>query len=72
MILYTPLSESDIFPQSTEQFANRECITYEGKMVIAERNTDGSYQMVQLLSTNPQDFLNEKYSPGTTINHFQA
>lgn len=67
MILYTPLSESDIFPQSNEHLLNRECITYEGKMVIAERNESGSYQMIQLLSTDPQDFLNAKYSPGSIL-----
>lgn len=65
MILYTPLSQSDIFPPSDESFKNRECISYEGKMMIAEKNVDGSYQLVQLLSTDPQDFL--KYSPGSIL-----
>lgn len=67
MILYTPLSDSDIFPPSNEEFLNREYITYEGKMMIADRNENGSYQIVQLLSTDPQDYLNMKFSPGSII-----
>jgi hypothetical protein len=66
VILYTPLSQSDIFPPSDEGFKNRECISYDGKMMLADKNLDGSYQMVQLLSTDPQDFL--KFSPGSILN----
>ncbi|MGM8366473.1 YlzJ-like family protein [Virgibacillus sp. W0181] len=65
MILYTPLCESDIFPN--DKVDNREFISYQGKTVLAERNNEGSYQMLQLLSTDPQDFLNENYVPGTIL-----
>ncbi|GAB3066978.1 YlzJ-like family protein [Virgibacillus ainsalahensis] len=65
MILYTPLSEAEIFPHSTDEFSKRHFVSHEGKSLYAEQNTDGSYQLLQLLSTNPQDFLEEKYAPGT-------
>ncbi|WP_197046598.1 YlzJ-like family protein [Oceanobacillus salinisoli] len=68
MILYTPLSETDIFPQSADEFSNRQCISCDGKMMIADRNTDGTYQVVQLLSTDPQDFLDQRYLPGSVLN----
>ncbi|SES76706.1 YlzJ-like protein [Oceanobacillus limi] len=68
MILYTPLAETDIFPHEAGENVNRECINYNGKQVFVEKNKDGSYQLLQLLSTDPQDFLDDNYSPGTIIN----
>ena len=67
MILYTPLSESDIFPTTDNTYANRQCVTYEGRTVFVEKNNNGEYQLVQLLSTDPQDYLNDKYTPGSII-----
>lgn len=68
MIIYTPLSETDVFPTSeNEQMSNRHLISYQGKMMYVEQLDDGSYQLLQLMSTDPQDYLNEQYSPGTII-----
>ncbi|MFS0672493.1 YlzJ-like family protein [Ornithinibacillus sp. 179-J 7C1 HS] len=67
MILYTPLSDSEVFPTDEIVFRNRQCITYEGKTVYVEKNGNGEYQLVQLLSTDPNDYLNVKYAPGTIL-----
>ncbi|WP_083443556.1 YlzJ-like family protein [Ornithinibacillus contaminans] len=67
MILYTPLAETDIFPIAADAYTNRVCINYGGKQVYVEKNSDGAYRLLQLLSTDPQDFLNENYTPGTII-----
>ncbi|MUK89857.1 hypothetical protein GMD78_15920 [Ornithinibacillus sp. L9] len=67
MILYTPLAETDIFPNEAGENVNRECVSYNGKQVYVERNNDGTYQVLQLLSTDPQDFLDSTYAPGTIL-----
>ncbi|MFC2950056.1 YlzJ-like family protein [Virgibacillus sediminis] len=67
MILYTPLSEHEIFPQSEEQFSNRHLLSINGRSLYAERKNDGSYQILQLLSTDPQDYMDENYTPGNII-----
>lgn len=67
MVLYTPLCKNDIFPEELEQ-DKRKYLTIEGKTIYAEELNDGSYKLLQLMSTNPQDFLNANYSPGTIIN----
>ncbi|RLL45369.1 hypothetical protein D8M04_10980 [Oceanobacillus piezotolerans] len=67
MILYTPLAQSDIFPPSSDDYTNRHCITHEGRLMLADRTSDGGYQMVQLLSTNPYDFLEERFTPGNIL-----
>ncbi|MGM8211700.1 YlzJ-like family protein [Virgibacillus sp. W0430] len=66
MILYTPLCETDVFPVNSES-SQQECLTYQGKTILAEKNSDGAYQVIQLLSTDPDDFLNESYIPGSVL-----
>ncbi|MDY0396415.1 YlzJ-like family protein [Virgibacillus halophilus] len=57
MILYTPLSEAEIFPCSDDDFKKRECVNYKNKSMYVERRPDGTYQLLQLLSSDPNDFL---------------
>lgn len=66
MILYTPLCETDVFPIE-QDYSNRKCVTHQGKLLYVERQADGSYQLLQLLSTDPQDYLDTNYSPGNTL-----
>lgn len=68
MILYTPLSESDIFPVDPKSFEAQQTLTVDGRMIRVSQMDDGSYQVVQLLSTDPQDYLDSRYSPGSKIN----
>lgn len=67
MILYTPLADSDVFPASEEDFTNRHSVSYQGKQMFVEQMSDGQYELLQLLSTDPQDFLNSSYNPGTIL-----
>lgn len=67
MILYTPLSSTDIFPYEDELSANCECVSYQGRSIYAEKKDSGSYELLQLLSTDPQDFLNSSFIPGTIL-----
>lgn len=67
MILYTPLSESDIFPVSENERKKRKVVSFQGKSVYAEELDDGSWKLLQLLSTDPQDFLDENLSPGMIL-----
>lgn len=67
MILYTPLSLEDIYPQAPEEYSNRQFISHEGRSLYVEQTADGSYQLLQLMSTDPQDFLKKTYTPGTSF-----
>ncbi|HLR80188.1 MAG TPA: YlzJ-like family protein [Bacillota bacterium] len=67
MILYTPLSETDIFPQIQDDYTNRHCVQYKGKRCYVKKQTDGTYQLLQLLSTDPNDFLNGNFAPGEVL-----
>lgn len=67
MILYTPLCHTDVFPINDEEFSNHQFVSYQGKLLYVEEIDKGSYELLQLLSTDPQDFLNKGYSPGTIL-----
>ncbi len=64
MVLYTPMSVEEIFPSEAQQYKT---ISIQGKMVIAQQREDAQLQLVQLLSTDPQDYLQPSFSPGTII-----
>lgn len=67
MILYTPLSKSDIYPEDHTEITKRKSVLHEGRLLYVEEQEPGSYQLLQLLSTDPQDFLDERYSPGKNL-----
>lgn len=64
MVLYTPLSVEEIFPAEVQQYKT---ISIQGKTVIAQKTESEQLQLVQLLSTDPQDYLQPAFSPGTVI-----
>ncbi|WP_430785835.1 YlzJ-like family protein [Virgibacillus flavescens] len=66
MILYTPLSEADIFPSQNDN-SQRSVIIHQNRSVYVEKNEEGNYQVVQLLSTDPEDFMNAQYQPGSIL-----
>lgn len=67
MIIYTPLCETDVFPVLKEDYPERKCITHHGKLVYVEKLEDGSYELLQLLSTNPHDYLQTDFTPGNVL-----
>ena len=64
MVHYTPLSYHDIYQQDTAQY---EMIQYKGKMVSVQKNEQQQYQIMQLVSTDPNDFLNQAFTPGSIL-----
>lgn len=64
MILYTVLSYDDIFPS---EIKSEELVVYNGRQCFVKKHSENAYELVQLLSTNPNDFLCEEFRPGTII-----
>ncbi|ASK63472.1 hypothetical protein CFK37_15575 [Virgibacillus phasianinus] len=67
MTLYTPMTESEIFPEQNNQNSNRLVINHQNRSVYVEKNKAGNYQIVQLLSTDPKDFMDPEYQPGSIL-----
>lgn len=67
MIHYTPLSEHDIYEDDPKSYEKQRIVSVNGKSMKVYDNDDGTVQLVQLLSTDPQDYLDQSYIPGNTF-----
>ncbi len=65
-MLYTPLSYEDIHGLGDE-YQQYELIMYQDKHCRVERMENGECRLLQLLSTDPNDFLKNEFMPGTII-----
>ncbi|MHA6251241.1 YlzJ-like family protein [Oceanobacillus sp. CAU 1775] len=66
MILYTPLAVEDIFFDANEAQTERSYIQYEGKYYCVDKNKFG-YELVGITSTDPNDYMNDLFRPGTYL-----
>lgn len=67
MTLYTPIAEFDVFPNQGNNVSERIVATYQSRSVYVEKNDDGNYQIVKLLSTDPKDFMDSNFQPGAIL-----
>lgn len=67
MILYTMMPEELVFPIDMSIYDKQKIVQMNGVPVVVSENAQKQYEVVRLLSTNPQDFLNEQYCPGQTF-----
>jgi hypothetical protein len=70
MILYTTVPYELIFPDEMESFERQKAITYNGVPLLVDCTDPQSMQIVRVLSSDPQHFLDERFSPGTKISLF--
>lgn len=64
MVLYTPLDYQDVFDEDELDY---QTTMYKGKMVRFRTDETGQQRLVQLLSTDPADYLATDFSPGAIL-----
>lgn len=67
MILYTITPHEWIFPAVQESAPQVENFYYKGVLVTAERTENQGYRIIKIDSTNPFDYLNDEFRPGTHL-----
>ncbi|WP_031514465.1 YlzJ-like family protein [Desulfofalx alkaliphila] len=68
MILYTPMQLELVLEGIEPQFNNKQReVKIGSSTLIVEDSAWGSSRVVRLISTNPNDYLNPRYTPGTEI-----
>ncbi|OIK11090.1 ribonuclease [Bacillus sp. MUM 116] len=67
MILYTMMPNELIFPSDTEAFSKQQMITYQGVPLLVDVTDQQNVQVVRVLSSDPQHFLDERFCPGAKI-----
>ena len=66
MVLYTIVPEEVIF-QSTEEIAASQEVVYNGKRILVQPIDFKSFKIVQLISSDPSDYLLTDFQPGSVI-----
>ena len=67
MILYTPLPMEQVLEGHDHPVASPLELTIEGKQLLVEPMGNGEGRVVRLLSTDPADFLDQRFLPGGRI-----
>lgn len=66
MLLWTIMPEETVLDGYDRPRHYREIVS-GGRKLIVERGEDGTTNVVQLLSSNPQDFLMPEFFPGSKL-----
>lgn len=67
MILYTMMPRELIFSFDQAEYGKYSTINHNGIPLLVELASDGDFQVVRVLSSNPQHFLDSRYIPGSKI-----
>jgi hypothetical protein len=69
MILYTTMPQELVFQTQESEFGKQEIIQYEGIPLLVERDENQSYRVIQVMSTDPKHFLDNRCTPGLILNN---
>ncbi|KLV28359.1 ribonuclease [Niallia circulans] len=67
MIMYTMMPEELIFPMSQDIYEKHQVIHYNGIPLLVARNESNEYEVIRILSTDPNHFLQTEMQPGAKI-----
>ncbi|RSL33222.1 hypothetical protein D7Z54_11380 [Salibacterium salarium] len=68
MILYTPLAVESIFPPDEKAWENKRTVSIAHGSLTIEKGDEGTWIVAALHSSNPDDYMNADYQPGSVWN----
>ncbi|WP_342430615.1 YlzJ-like family protein [Neobacillus sp. FSL H8-0543] len=67
MMLYTMVPQELIFPYEPDSKTNHQMVSYQGVPLLVEYSDQQNVQVIRILSSDPQHFLDEQICPGAKI-----
>ncbi|MFF2449793.1 YlzJ-like family protein [Neobacillus sp. NPDC058068] len=67
MILYTMMPNELIFPYEADMINKQQMITFQGIPLLVDAADQQNVQVVRILSSDPQHFMDERICPGAKI-----
>ncbi|MFK9095329.1 YlzJ-like family protein [Bacillus salipaludis] len=67
MILYTMMPNELVFPYEVESASKQQMVTYQGIPLLVDLADQQNVQVIRILSSDPQHFMNEMIYPGAKI-----
>ena len=69
MIMYTMMPEELIFPINQEIYDSQQVINFNGIPLLVAKTETHEYELIRVLSTDPNHYLHIQLQPGTKITH---
>ncbi|WP_312473026.1 YlzJ-like family protein [Neobacillus sp.] len=67
MILYTMMPNELVFPYDSESVSKQQMVNFQGIPLLVEATDQQNFQVIRILSSDPQHFMDEKICPGAKI-----
>ncbi|MDQ0270168.1 YlzJ-like family protein [Cytobacillus purgationiresistens] len=67
MILYTMMPHELVYQAEGQEFDRQRVIDHNGVPLLVEMVEGSDCRVLQIMSSDPNDFLNETLTPGTKI-----
>ncbi|MEH7073572.1 YlzJ-like family protein [Neobacillus drentensis] len=67
MILYTMMPPELIFPFETDSVSQQQMVSFQGIPLLVEMVDGQNAQVIRILSTDPQHYLESQVCPGAKI-----
>jgi hypothetical protein len=67
MILYTVMPQELIFPYEEGAFSKQQMVTYQDVPLLVEFTDQQNVQVIRVLSSDPQHYLDNQICPGSKI-----
>ncbi|MFS0823553.1 YlzJ-like family protein [Bacillus sp. 1P02SD] len=67
MILYTMMPQELIYPNTEMEDNQLKYVDLNGVPLAVSQSQNGEYTIERVMSTNPQHYLDGRYSPGQKI-----
>lgn len=67
MILYTMMPHDLVFPPEPDSYGKQQTVSFRGIPLLVEHADPQNVQVIRILSSDPQHFMDEKICPGAKI-----
>jgi len=58
---------TEIIFEGADKMKSARYINYQGKNIFVTEGADGKFSVVSLLSSDPSDFLDARFAPGSVV-----
>ncbi|MCQ6274158.1 YlzJ-like family protein [Bacillus sp. V3B] len=69
MILYTTMPQELIFQTDESEFSKQTIIQYEGIPLLVEMDDNHDYRVIQVMSSDPSHYLDDRCYPGNILSN---
>jgi hypothetical protein len=67
MILYTMMPQELIYPTAENEFGKQLMVQYNGIPLLVEQTENNCYQVLRVMSSDPNHYLDDRCYPGAKI-----